>query len=110
MNNILFSLIVVGLMVLSSCATTQETATTTTTRTTTQRNANVKVINGKRYVFVRAELNSNIPGRWVPEGSPAAQTARQTGTLDSSVFTNTQSAPGAGLPQGGGKIPGLGGQ
>ncbi len=30
-------------------------------------NANVKVINGKRYVWVRGEIGSNMGGKWVPE-------------------------------------------
>ena len=32
-------------------------------------NANVKIINGKRYVWMPAVTGSNMPGRWVPEGS-----------------------------------------
>ncbi len=30
---------------------------------------NVKVINGKRYFFVRQEMGSNLGGRWVEEQS-----------------------------------------
>lgn len=34
--------------------------------------ANVKVINGKRHVWVPAPIGSNMGGRWVEEGSEAA--------------------------------------
>ncbi|MDQ3313551.1 MAG: carboxypeptidase-like regulatory domain-containing protein [Verrucomicrobiota bacterium] len=36
-------------------------------------NANVKVMNGKRYVWVPAPLGSNMGGKWVPEGSDEAR-------------------------------------
>jgi hypothetical protein len=36
-------------------------------------NSNVKVMNGKRYVWVKAETGSNLGGRWVEEGSPEAR-------------------------------------
>jgi hypothetical protein len=32
-------------------------------------NAHVKMINGKRYVWLPPSTGSNLPGRWVPEGS-----------------------------------------
>ncbi len=35
-------------------------------------NANVKVSNGKRYVWVPPPLGSNMGGKWVPEGSDEA--------------------------------------
>ncbi|MBA3832272.1 MAG: hypothetical protein H0X34_10340 [Chthoniobacterales bacterium] len=93
--------LVAGSVVLGGCATSNETASTTARTSSTTSDRNVKIINGKRYVFVAPELGSNIPGRWVPESSPAAQMARQTGTIDPSVIQNTQSAPGQGLPGGG---------
>ena len=34
--------------------------------------ANVKIINGKRYVWVPGPIGSNMAGRWVEEGSEAA--------------------------------------
>ncbi len=37
---------------------------------------NVKVINGRRYFFVRGETGSNLGGRWVEEGAGAAHTVR----------------------------------
>lgn len=37
--------------------------------------ANVKVINGKRHVWVPGPIGSNIGGRWVEEGSEAAALA-----------------------------------
>ena len=33
---------------------------------------NIKIINGKRYVWLPREMGSNIAGRWVEEGSPEA--------------------------------------
>lgn len=93
--------LVAGSVVLGGCAASNETASTTARTSSTSSGAKVKIINGKRYVWVAPELGSNVPGRWVPEDSPAAQMARQTGTLDRSVIQNTQSAPGQGLPGGG---------
>lgn len=34
---------------------------------------NVKVVNGKRYFFVRGETGSNLGGHWIEEGSAGAQ-------------------------------------
>ena len=96
MKKILFSL-VAGAVVLSGCATGNETVTTTPT-TTHSSNSKVKLINGKRCVFVPSELGSNIPGRWVPEDSPEARAARQTGTIDSDTIRRTQDAPGQRVP------------
>ncbi len=98
MKKIFFSL-VAGVVVLNGCATKQETVTTTPT-TTRSSSAKVKIINGKRYVFVPGELGSNIPGRWVPEDSPDAQAARQTGSIDTDTIRRTQEAPGQSLPGG----------
>ncbi|CAN5716443.1 hypothetical protein BH20VER1_BH20VER1_27340 [soil metagenome] len=38
----------------------------------------VKVINGKRFVWMPPELGSNMGGKWVPEGSPGAPRANVT--------------------------------
>ncbi len=89
--------LVAGSVVLGGCAASNETASTTARTSSTSSGAKVKIINGKRYVWVAPELGSNMPARWVPEDSPAVQAARQTGTLDPSVLTNTQSAPGQSL-------------
>ena len=35
----------------------------------------LKIMNGKRYVWMPPELGSNIGGKWVPEGSPGAPRA-----------------------------------
>lgn len=35
-------------------------------------NAKVKVVNGKRYIWVTGGTGSNLGGRWVEEGSPEA--------------------------------------
>lgn len=42
----------------------------------------MKMINGEPYVYVEAEAGSNLPGRWVPKDSAAAQTAPQTDAVD----------------------------
>lgn len=39
----------------------------------TSGNVKVKMINGKRYIWVAATTGSNMGGRWVEEGSPEAQ-------------------------------------
>lgn len=39
---------------------------------TASGNAKVKVMNGKRYVWVEGETGSHMGGRWVEEGTPAA--------------------------------------
>jgi hypothetical protein len=45
--------------------------------------ANVKIIKGKRYVWMPPELGSNMGGKWVPEGSPRAPRANtQRGNQD----------------------------
>ncbi|MGI8431214.1 MAG: hypothetical protein ACR2MW_02840 [Chthoniobacterales bacterium] len=95
---------------LSSCTTQETTRTTTQDRTTTiahttrQSGDNVKTVNGKRYVYVPAELGSNIPGGWYPEDSPRVQAARQAGTLSSDSFARTQDK-GQSLPESGAKLP-----
>ena len=38
--------------------------------------ANIRVINGKRHVWVAAETGSNLRGKWVEEGSAGAQNVR----------------------------------
>ena len=43
----------------------------------------VKIINGKRFVWMPPELGSNMGGKWVPEGSPGAPKANvQRGNRD----------------------------
>ena len=42
------------------------------------RPGSVKIINGKRYVWMAPELGSNVGGKWVPEGSPGAPAANTT--------------------------------
>ena len=109
--------IVGSLLVFSACSTTPSTTTTTTTTTSASTSASnapprgdetVRIINGKRYVYVRPELGSNIPGRWVLESSAAAQLARQTGTLNENSIRRTQDMQGQGLDPGGAKaVPGI---
>jgi hypothetical protein len=96
-------------VLLTGCnATPTATTTSTSNRTAATRgDRDVKIINGKRYVYVRPELGSNIPGRWVLESSAAAQLARQTGTLDEGSFQKTQDMQGQSLDPGGAKaVPG----
>lgn len=51
--------------------------------------ANVRVINGKRYVFVR-EIGSQV-GRWVEEGSSEAASAHNKGTMSKEAVSSLQS-------------------
>ena len=44
----------------------------------------VKIINGKRFVWMPPEMGSNMGGKWVPEGSPGAPKANvQRGNRES---------------------------
>lgn len=105
MKTSIFTAFLAGSVMLSGCNTTQTTTTTSseTTRAAVHGNENVKVINGKRYVFIRQELGSNIPGRWVQEDSAEAQLARSAGTLDQSSLQKTQDMQGQSLDPGGAK-------
>lgn len=76
MKKPLLFLVAIGPVLLSACGTTETgtpTATTTEHGTYVQTERPVKIINGKQYVFVPGELGSNLPGRWVPADSAAAQ-------------------------------------
>lgn len=42
-------------------------------------NGKVNYINGKKYVWVLSELGSNVGGRWVEAGSPAARNVEDLG-------------------------------
>ena len=111
MKTIILSATLAGIVILAGCNTTQTTSTTTTSEThraaTTGDEPGIKIINGKRYVFIRPELGSNIPGRWVLESSAEAQLARQAGTIDRGTIQRTQDFPGQTLDQGGAKaVPG----
>ena len=54
----------------------------------TEGNANVKIIKGKRYVWVKGrETGSNLGGRWVEEGSPAA---RNVGSMSADAVRQRQ--------------------
>lgn len=52
----------------------------TATAQNTSGNAKVKVVNGKRYIWVVSETGSNMGGHWVEEGSPAARNVIGTTT------------------------------
>lgn len=63
------------------------------------RAGSVKIINGKRYVWMVPEMGSNIGGKWVPEGSPGAPAANTTrGNADS--LRRMQDASGQGAVPG----------
>ena len=57
--------------------------------------ANVKVMNGKRYVWVPGTLGSNMSGRWVEEGTEGAQ-LRQTGKGHAEALSRAQDLTGTG--------------
>ena len=85
-----------ALLACAGCATPESTTTRTTAVSAEQHGTYVrhdrpvKVINGKRYVFIPGELGSNLPARWVPEDSPAAQNAPATQTVDSRAIQDLQ--------------------
>jgi hypothetical protein len=57
---------------------------------------NVKIINGKRYVWMPPELGSNMGGKWVPEGSPGVPRANiQRGNRDGLQRMQDHSGQGA---------------
>ena len=60
------------------------------------RPGSVRIINGKRFVWMVNEMGSNIGGKWVPEGSPGAPAANTTrGNADSLRRMQDQSGQGA---------------
>jgi hypothetical protein len=62
--------------------------------------AKVKVMNGKRYVWIGPEIGSQMPGRWVEEGSSDAASALNRGRMSKEAVGNIQSknAPTLGGP------------
>ena len=46
-------------------------------------NKNVRIINGKRYVWVRGEIGSHMGGKWIPEEE--AEAVNPTGTRSSAA-------------------------
>ncbi len=64
------------------------------------RAGSVKIINGKRYVWMPPEMGSNMGGKWVPEGTPGAPAANTTrGGADSLRRMQDASGQGA-VPEG----------
>ena len=61
--------------------------------------ANVKVVNGKRYVWVPAEIGSNMGGKWVEEGTEGAR-VRKGGKDDAESLRRMQDMSGVGSPGG----------
>lgn len=58
-------------------------------------NANIKVVNGKRYIWVPGSVGSNIGGKWVEEGTEGAvlKTSNKKGG-DSDVLRHIQDQSG----------------
>ena len=94
LKKIPLSLVAVGSVLFSACGTTETgppTAATTTEHGTYVRTERpVKIINGKRYVFVPGELGSNVPGRWVPADSAEAQAALATQAMSTKQLQDLQ--------------------
>ncbi|MBA2271444.1 MAG: hypothetical protein H0W20_12750 [Chthoniobacterales bacterium] len=63
---------ITGQVIAGSLAAAQGAAAAAAPAGTEKVKANVKIINGKRYVWVPGPIGSNIRGRWVEEGSEAA--------------------------------------
>lgn len=77
MKAIILTATIAGAMALSACSTPETTTTTSTTKARKVNyasQANVKTINGKRYIWVPGQLGSNMSGHWVLEGSREAET------------------------------------
>lgn len=53
--------------------------------------AKVKIMNGKRYVWIGPEVGSHMPGRWAEEGSADAVSARNTGRMSKERVSDLQS-------------------
>jgi hypothetical protein len=52
--------------------------------------ANGAVKNGKKMVWIRPQLGSNMPGHWVEEGSAEAMAAKTAGTLSNQDVNKIQ--------------------
>ena len=77
MKAIILTATIAGAMALSACSTAETSTTTSTTKARKVNyasQANVKTINGKRYIWVPGQLGSNMSGHWVLEGSREAET------------------------------------
>lgn len=59
-------------------------------------NANVKVINGRRYVYVRGETGSHIGGKWIPEEEAEATNPTGSKRSASEMLTKMQDMGGQG--------------
>ncbi len=63
-------------------------------------NKNVKIINGKRYVFVRGEVGSQMGGKWVPEEEAVAVNSKDSRRNAAEFLRRTQDLGGQGAPSG----------
>lgn len=70
--------------------------------TATAGNAKVKVVNGKRYIWVGPETGSNMGGRWVEEGQAGAASQYNTSRGGASTLRGLQDNSTAGAVPGGG--------
>lgn len=61
-----------------------------------QGNTKVKIVNGKRYYWMRAETGSNIGGRWVEESEISPSMVR---SYNADALRNMQSRGGETNPQ-----------
>jgi hypothetical protein len=89
-KNSFFLLAGISSLLLGGCGTTETATMPLSNNSGYVSQREVKVINGKRYVFVPGELGSNIPGRWVPEDSPAAQLPSATREVSRSTIQEIQ--------------------
>ncbi len=62
--------------------------------------ANVKIINGKRYVYVRGELGSNMGGKWIPEEDAGATNPDGSKRNAGDFLTKMQDMGGQGAASG----------
>jgi hypothetical protein len=65
-------LLICAAAIFAGCSTPQPN-TPLPPQAVVRQNRPVKMINGEPYVYVTGELGSNVPGRWVPQDSAAAQ-------------------------------------
>jgi hypothetical protein len=69
-----------------------------TGQASTALNAKVDPKTGKKLVYIRPRIGSNLPGRWVPEDSAEAIAARNSGELRREDLTKMQDHGAGALP------------
>lgn len=78
----------------------QVTPTPATAQAATKSNANVRVINGKRYVWVRGEIGSHMGGKWIPEDEAVATNPTGAKRSATETLTRMQDLGGQGAASG----------